>query len=175
MFWRPSRSTLRSWRTTGRWPRGNRAARRISRRCSSTRTRVLWSWSTTTPLSFRRARRRSSWVPLRTTTWRVSSSIRTRTPLSEGVGLDMYTTHGAHIIGSRLGDANPPLRPATCGGPLQCLECAEEASVVTGLRYYRDEYFDSLTIPTVIDAICEAGASREVALIAIDIMTKAGI
>lgn len=86
----------------------------------------------------------------------------------------MYTTHGAHIPGTRLGK-NPLLRPVLCGGVDDCPDCMLEGATVTNLVYFREETNYDQTMSRVFDSLREAGASVESARKAMKIMTDNGI
>jgi hypothetical protein len=86
----------------------------------------------------------------------------------------MYTTHGNFIPGTRLGH-NPPLRPARCGGIRQCPDCWQEAAVVTGLDYYREETYNTNTRLTVINSLLLAGVDEEMARTAVAVIENNGI
>lgn len=88
----------------------------------------------------------------------------------------MYTTHGDHIPGTRLGLDNPPLKPARCGGINQCPDCALEAAAGNPkLAYFREEFYDEHTLSRVYDALRKAGASDKSARVAIKVMEDNGI
>ena len=64
----------------------------------------------------------------------------------------MYTTHGAHIPGTRLGN-NPPVRAARCGGIKSCQDCQTEAGAINCKISYTQEDMTK----KAYDSICGAG------------------
>lgn len=87
----------------------------------------------------------------------------------------MYTTHGDPIPGTRLGDANPPIRRARCGGVKSCPDCMLEAAAITGLDYYREDTASPFTTYRVLELLTEAGIDQELAENAIKVMEDNGI
>lgn len=78
----------------------------------------------------------------------------------------MYTTHGDHIPGTRLG-SHPSLEPSRCGGVSKCPECMQEAASVSDNR---EEYYDIHILLRVFNSLREAGVSPELAQKAIFVM-----
>jgi hypothetical protein len=82
----------------------------------------------------------------------------------------MYTTHGAHIPGTRLGN-NPPVTRPRCGGLDDCSDCGMEAEAVGLISYTQEDTAKQ----KAYDYICKAGVDSVTASLVLINMSLAGI